>query len=406
MSQINSTNEKWAGNSPPAGLAVGITLGFAGFMPVLVITTLSPAVPALIHHFAGIPQATTLIPLLVTMPGLVVALLAPLAGIIVDRLGKRGPLLLATACYVVAGLAPLLFGSILAISISRIVVGACEAFVVVSVNALLADYFDPDQRRQWLAIQGFASAFAIAGVVTFSGILTGIAWNGAFAVYALILPIWASIFFLCPEPARRSHPALHVHADASFPWLKTTIISGVTIFACAMFYVYFVQVALLYEAVGLVGSEAVGRYIGLASLSAPLGAVLFNILARRIRAEGAVATCLGTMAVGLIVMGSSRTTGAVLAGSLIHQVSAGMLIPALIYWVASVYEPQHRGKAFGIWSSASFASQFISPLLIGVVRAACGNILETIFILGWVTAVAALAMAVLVRHPLQLALEW
>src|SRR5438094_701209 len=86
-----------------AGPAQGVVVVAAAFLPILAIVALSPAVPTLMQRFADVPGATTLVPLIVTAPGLMIALFAPLMGWIADRYGRRKLLLIATSLYGVFG---------------------------------------------------------------------------------------------------------------------------------------------------------------------------------------------------------------------------------------------------------------------------------------------------------------
>jgi MFS family permease len=59
-------------------------------LPVLGAVLLAPVLPKMQDHFAAVPGAKTLVPVVLTVPALALALLAPFAGVIVDRLGWSG----------------------------------------------------------------------------------------------------------------------------------------------------------------------------------------------------------------------------------------------------------------------------------------------------------------------------
>src|SRR5689334_12107155 len=84
----------------------GITIAVAAFFPIMAIISLAPAVPSILWHFQDAPQAPTLVPLLVTAPGIMVALLSPVAGWAADRFGRRPLIIAATFLYGVLGIAP------------------------------------------------------------------------------------------------------------------------------------------------------------------------------------------------------------------------------------------------------------------------------------------------------------
>ncbi|HBT4191180.1 TPA: MFS transporter, partial [Klebsiella variicola] len=83
-------------HAPQAGAIQGIIIALTAFLPILAIVSLAPAVPTLIQHFAGVPYVETLVPLMLTAPGLVIAIAGPCTGWLADRFGRRKLLLSAT----------------------------------------------------------------------------------------------------------------------------------------------------------------------------------------------------------------------------------------------------------------------------------------------------------------------
>ena len=60
-----------------AGAAQGVVIAVAAFFPIMAIVSLAPAVPKILQHFAGSPNASVLVPLMVTAPGIMVTLFSP-----------------------------------------------------------------------------------------------------------------------------------------------------------------------------------------------------------------------------------------------------------------------------------------------------------------------------------------
>ena len=74
----------------------GIIVVIAAFLPIIAITAMGPAVPALIKYFAEDPEARRLVPAMIGAPGLAMAIFAPFAGLMVDKFGRRRLLLAST----------------------------------------------------------------------------------------------------------------------------------------------------------------------------------------------------------------------------------------------------------------------------------------------------------------------
>lgn len=129
------------------GVAQGLTVIIAGFLPILAIVSMFPAVPAMIGHFAADPDAGWKVPAMVSAPGLTIAIVALFAGVLVDRFGRRRLLLAATLVYGVFGALPFPLESLDAIYASRLALGVAEAVILTTLNTLIADYWAEDGFR-------------------------------------------------------------------------------------------------------------------------------------------------------------------------------------------------------------------------------------------------------------------
>ncbi|MET0179856.1 MAG: MFS transporter, partial [Novosphingobium sp.] len=241
----------------------GLTVVIAAFLPIIAIVAMGPAVPTMIEHFAHDPEARAKVPAMIGAPGLAMAVLAPFAGLLVDRFGRRRLLLLCTALYGVFGSAPLLLDDLDHIYYSRLLLGVSEAGILTVVNTLIGDYWDDRNRKNWLFLQGLLGPF-IAGIVALIvGFATTLQWNGVFFVYFIAFPIWAAMFVWVFEPKRADRPedaavepATAKHAGAgSFPWGNAALIAAVTLFASMLYYVFIINGALVFSEVGVTEPE-------------------------------------------------------------------------------------------------------------------------------------------------------
>lgn len=380
---------------PTAGWRQGLTLAFAGFLPILSILSLAPAIPTIIAHFKDVPNAAFLVPLMATTPGLMVALLAPFAGMVVDRYGRRTPILWATFAYAFSGTAPFFLNDLGAIFVSRLAVGVSETFILVIVNALFADYFPENRRRNWITIQGLLGPALGAASLASAGWLSSIYWNGVFLIYGLAFIIFLSMLAWFFEP-QSSRPAQDSAQRASpFPWRTVWSYCAITLAMSVMYYVFLVNGGLAFEAIGTVSAARLGIIMGLVSLGVPIGALLFNLLSRRWPIERVIALVLMIVSVGTAGMGIARSEGMMAAAAVFQEIGAGMTVTGLIFWVSRLLAPEHRGRGFGLWTSAFFMAQFISPAIVGTISGATGSILHAFAIMGVAGIVVALIIMLL-----------
>ena len=77
-----------------------------GILPMMAIVTLMPIVPLLVKEFPHVRASSTLAPLVLSAPGLCVALFAPFAGCVADRYGRRQLAIIFATLYGIGGMVP------------------------------------------------------------------------------------------------------------------------------------------------------------------------------------------------------------------------------------------------------------------------------------------------------------
>lgn len=372
----------------------GVTLVIAAFLPIIAIVAMGPAVPSMIAHFAHDPDARSAVPAMIGAPGLAMALLAPFAGILVDRFGRRPLLLISTLLYGVFGSAPFLLDNLDQIYWSRILLGVSEAGILTVVNTLIGDYWDDRGRKNWLFLQGMLGPFIASIVSLIVGYATKTQWNGVFLVYLVAFPIWAAMMVWIFEPKREEKTKAEAVATAPrapFPWGPAAAVAAVTLFTSMLYYVFIINGALVFAEIGVTEPDRYGRLIFIPTLLILLGAVLFRLLANRGNGMriGAFLVLLG---LGLGGMGLATSVPAILIALCIQQTAAGMTVPTLILWTQSKFDYTHRGRGMGIWTGAFFLGQSQSPRLVHVIDAQVGS-MQGAFQIAGVAALAGAAVA-------------
>lgn len=387
-----------------AGLPQGVTVIIAGFLPILAIVTMFPAIPAIIGHFAPTdPTAPTKVPSMVTAPGLTIALVALFAGLMVDRFGRRKLLLVSTFFYGLIGAAPFLLENLNVIYASRLLLGLCEAVILTTINTLIADYWPDDGRRKWLALQGLVGPALSSVMIFFAGTMTAWRWNGIFLLYLLAVPIWAAMVRWMFEPESDATVRMMLGMDekdtAGFPWSAMLGIAGLTLFSSAIYYVFIVNGATVWQELGVTDPESIGQITALPTLFILVGATLFWWLgAKGVGSPTLIAIFLGFLGAGLAAMGLALDWKGMILGMALQQTGAGMAIPTLIAWAQSKLPFAHRGRGMGIWTATFFFGQFSSPLLVSLLRGLTGTMQGAFLVAGIVSAAGAIVLLVLLSQ--------
>ncbi|WP_315761451.1 MFS transporter [Sphingomonas sp. Y38-1Y] len=384
-----------------AGFAQGLTVIIAGFLPILAIVSMFPAVPAMIAHFGDDPNANWKVPAMVSAPGLTIAIVALFAGVLVDKFGRRKLLLAATLVYGLFGALPFLLESLDAIYASRLALGLAEAVILTTLNTLIADYWAEDGRRNWLTLQGLVGPALSSVMIFFAGSLAAWRWNGIFLLYLVAFPIFLAMLRWMYEPASdaTARRMLGMDEDRSasrFPWPTVLSIGALTLFASALYYVFIINGGLVWKELGVADPHAIGQISALPTLFILVGAVIFWWMGKRgLSSRVQIATFLAILGSGLAIMGLATDWRWMIAGMVVQQTGAGMAIPSLIAWAQSKLPFAHRGRGMGVWTACFFFGQFSSPLLINVISRVAGTMQGAFLVAGLIGVAGAIGVALL-----------
>jgi MFS family permease len=369
----------------------------SGFLPVMAIIALAPTLPTLLGHFRDVPNPALMVPLLITAPSACIALLAPGAGAIADRFGRRPLLLCSMAFYAAGGLVPFAIDNFWAVVAGRVVIGIGEAGVLTVVNTLLADYFEEQARHRWLMLQGVVGSVLGTLTIASSGFLAARGWQWPFLVYAIALPILlASLVFLFEPEPREKHgqPGQPAGSVAPFPYLVAFMVAGVTVLLSTIYYVQVINFSVLLKDLGVSDPEKIGLSMALPSIGVPLGAIVFKLTTRFGAGAQIFLVFLG-YAIGLSGIGLSPDYRVALGFAFIQQLANGIIVPALIAWAQSKFSFEHRGRGMGWWASSFFVAQFLSPAVVNLMRGTVGNLQGAFLAFGLISAACAVGACLL-----------
>lgn len=188
---------------PASGAAhrLRISLLMAGScLPILGAVLIAPVLPKMQDHCADVPGAGVLVPMALTVPALALGLLAPFAGVIVDRLGRKRLLIAATVLYAIFGTAPLWLESLGAIVASRALVGVAEAAIMTCCTTLIGDYYSGRVRDRYLALQTMCASASATAFFVIGGAAGAAGWRTPFWIYAVSLLIAPLMAIGLPKP--------------------------------------------------------------------------------------------------------------------------------------------------------------------------------------------------------------
>ncbi|MFG6444583.1 MFS transporter [Microbacterium sp. P06] len=376
-----------------AGALQGILLLAGSCMPVLGSVLITPVLPQLSAHFADVAGSEILVPMIVAIPALMIAIFAPFAGQIVDRLGRKNLLIGAMIAYALVGTAPAWLEGLPEILFSRVLVGVCEAAIMTVCTTLIVDYFYEERRRnKYLGLQTVTTTLAATVFIVLGGALGVGGWHTPFWVYAISILVAVPMIFALWEPRGGAEGDRHAAAGEKvrIPWRQIAAPLVVTVFGGFVFYVLIIEVSYLVVGTGVDAGDTrvIGLVSAVASLATAVAGFIFSRLAR-VRPGSLLPLAFALQAVGMIVIWVVPALGGVVAGAVIASFGSGLLLPSLVTWVVASTRYEERGRVTGWWTASFYLGQFITPIIVGILAGIVGTLNAAVGVVG----IAALVVA-------------
>lgn len=305
--------------------------------------------------------------MVLTTPALFIVIFAPLAGALIDRIGRKRLLIAGVALYGVAGTFGFYIGSLWGILAGRAVIGVAIAIIFTATTALIADYYQGPARARFLGLQaGFMST---CGVLfhPIGGALADIKWNVTFLIYAtafLFVPL-AIIFLYEPEFRSREQVASHNGRRLAqvVPVLLLAVVFGLTHIGQIIFYTISVQLPFYLQMLDIRSAGTIGLFTGFSSLMMGLAGLSYGWVKNRLSYPQIVSLCFGLISMGYLIIGLSGRFTTLLLGLFLAGTGLGLNNPNLVSWLVDQTPEDMRGRALGVRLTFNYLGQFLSPIL-------------------------------------------
>jgi MFS family permease len=384
-----------------AGTPQSLLLLLGSCLPVLGAVLLAPVLPRMQVYFANTPGAAVLVPVALTLPALMIALLAPFAGMIADRTGRKPLLLVAMLIYTLCGTLPLWLDSLQAIVLSRAGIGVAEAAIMTCCTALMGDYYSGGRRERLFALQMVATSLSAVLFMAIGGQLGQDSWRTPFALYAVGLVLLPLMALWLWEP--RALVAAEA-AQSRLPWRGLLPLLVLALLAGMSLFIVPVQAGYLLNLLGVDAPQQIGMTMGGNQVGVVLGALSFKLIGRA-RPSWLLLLAFVLAGSGGLLMAGADSHGLVSLAVFINGLGIGLMLPTLITRIMAQVDFSQRGRASGLFTSAIFAGEFVSPLVVLTMTAGVPSALPTaLAVIGglqWLVALGCLripTIALLEKH--------
>lgn len=396
MNQSSSISTAAAPSRQATGRREGLVLMLGSSLTIMGSVMVAPILPRLGAEFGPMePRADLLVPLAITGPALTIALCAPLAGWLADRVGRKALLVIATLLYAVLGALPAMLDNLPAIVGTRLLFGCAEAAVMTCCAALIADYWHGEERLRYVNRQVVTIGLVGALFFVVGGALGEHSWRSPFLLYLLPLLLVPAMMKVLWEPSMAKRPRAEQQADESGPAkvaVRSLVIGYLMILGgMVLTFIVPIQAPTLLVSLGITSSTLIGMAAGLSLLATLGGSLMWPLLRRRFGIAGCNALLLSLIGLGLWLLMRAQSYNAVLVAVFIQGLGSGLLVPNVMAPVMNALTASTRGRGLGGFTSFLYIGQFVSPLVVASVGAFASDLRQSI---QWL-AVASYAAALL-----------
>ncbi|MEQ5870726.1 MFS transporter [Sagittula sp. NFXS13] len=342
-----------------------VALLLAATLTVMSNAIISPGLPGIGEYFAATPNADLLTRLLITAPSLTVALIAPFAGLLVDRVGRKKMLMIGSGLFGVAGSAGLWAPSLEVLLATRLLLGMGVAMLMTAMTALVAQYFRGPERGRFMGLQ---MTFINFGGLVFIAVAGFLANHSSFYPFALYLVglIYLPILYLClDEPNSQSDTDGTHPSDAGQDGWPMVLGLGLLLMVLSFstFYILPTQIAFYLAELGHTDPSTAALMMVCVTFAAGTIAMVYPKLRRALGRGGVLGAGFVLLATGFFALGYVEMVPLIALASLLVGMGPGLIVPTLFNSTLDAVPMRHHGVASGALTFSLFIGQFISPIL-------------------------------------------
>ncbi len=370
------------------------TLLLVATLTIMVGAALAPGLNP-ISVALGVSEYATL---LITLPALGAIIFAPFFGRLIDRYSARSTLLLSLLGYFVLGAGGVFLDGAFWVGIDRILLGGFAAGAMAAGTAMISLWYTGKARLGMIAKQGMA--IELGGVVFLfaGGLLTELAWQAPFVLYALGFLCAILVWFFVPATVIDNDENNLQAVPVGVASIRSIVVCSTL--AMALFFSMFITLPQLLTSLDFSESQ-IGYLLSFISLVAVFSAMLMPKVVARVSERMTLVLAFLSYAVAHAVFASSALLAPLVAAPVIiislivastfAGLGFGLSIPLLNHATVESSNSQNLGRNLSFFAMAVFTGQFLTSA-IEFLPLPLGNILYLCALLALVCALLLMFM--------------
>jgi MFS family permease len=313
--------------------------------------------------------------LLMALFALLPMLLSVSAGRLIDRVGPRGPLMLAFV-FLAAGVAlPFAAPNLVTLYFSCTLVGTSFMFIHIAMNSVFGAYGTAEERAvnfSWLAL-GFSISNSLGPLV--AGLAIDQLGHAQAMLTLAVFPVLAAIIvWRRRRPLPRPAPVAHVKRTGVLDLLRITQMRNTFIVSVllAMGWDLYTFLTPLYGARLGLAATTIGVIMSTFAFATFAVRLFMPMVVKRLRQWVVMSSAMGVAGVAYLLFPLVSSVPLLMALSFLLGLGLGCAQPIIMSLLYEASPPGRQGEAVGLRTSLLNGSHTFIPLASGALSAAAG----------------------------------
>ena len=327
-------------------------------------TLLAPAIPDILDDFGVGDGGAGLLIAATSLPGV---FMAPIVGVLADRIGRRRVVTPCLALFGAFGIMAALAPSFELLLVARFGMGIGASGLINLAVVLIGDHWGTADRTRLIGRNAAFLTVCLAVMPPIGGLLTDLgSWRLALAPYSLaVLTAFAAWRILPPD-----HPDATVSVRDQLggvgevirrPAVLIVLLGGALSFVM-IFGVFLSTLPIHLENEFGYGASVRGLFLALPAIPSTIVAFNLQRVRERISARTLLVTCSIAFALGFALIGASGAVAPIVIGCVVYGIGEGALIPTLQAQAVELSPPEHRGAVVAVYVGFARLGQTVGPL--------------------------------------------
>lgn len=332
-------------------------------MSVMAGASIAPALPEMTDYFSEVENAEILVKIMLTIPSLFIALFSPVAGIILDKYGRRLPLLLSTILYGIAGTSGFYLDNLYLILLGRAILGVSVAFIMSGYITVIGDLFKGNQLNKFMGLQAAFMSFGGVVFLSISGLLADISWNYPFLIYLFAFIIFIPLYLFLYETKQDLNTIERKKLFVAGVFKDVIYIYAIAFFSMAVFLIIPVQLPFLLKNNSEISNTNIGLLMSLWIFCSALTSIFYKKVKSQFSFINIFIIAFIIWGIGHLILAYGDNFWEISIALILAGIGNGLALPNNKVLLIDSIDFEYRGRAVGILTMSFYFGQFFSPIL-------------------------------------------